>query len=193
MDTGLIFGMIVAIFLIGLIIVYGYQQIDNMQRMQCFAETKNALASLATATDRIYSLSGETSEKFKLSFPGCIAKVCFMPFYRGTDPEMKSSKLRVDLNRVLAGTPEQKYQMMNLLASMRISPAPMGGYVDKNQTVLIIYQETIIPDWENVRHLEPTKKSGTSALDILCVRPNSEVWLRRKFDSQGAWVDVEQA
>jgi hypothetical protein len=37
----------------------------------------------------------------------------------------------------------------------------------------------------------PSEKQ--SYYESLCVNPNEDFWLQRRYDSKGAWVDVEKA
>ena len=193
MDVGLLFGMIVAIFLISLILIYGYEQIDSMRRIQEQAEMYKAIEGLKTAVDRVYSLSGETSEKYKLAFPSGITKVCFMPSYRGETVSMRESKLRTDLPKVIDATWQEKQQLTRLLIEMRFAQGVnLYQKTDRNLTVLLFFQAGVIPDWKYIPHLEPSKKTGASK-EIFCAAPRSEVWLKRSFDRTGAWVDVDES
>ena len=97
MNIGLIFSMIIAIMMIGIILVFGYNQIVEMQRLQEIASVKRTVDGLETAVDRVYSGSGENSERFQLSFPGSVYKVCFIPGYSG-DPASYRGVLRSDLS-----------------------------------------------------------------------------------------------
>jgi hypothetical protein len=192
MDVGLIFGVIVAIILIGLIITFGYQQIVTIQQMQEMAEIARAKDDLAKAVDRVHSLSGETSEKFTLSFPGGVSKVCFLPAYRGDSIDAKKMKLSIDLRSVIEGDQKLKSELTDVLLAMRITGNPGGfGEIDKNLTLLIFFKTTNVPMFEYMSHLEPSKKTGISGPFVLCVKGNSRIWLQRRFDNHGAWVDVE--
>jgi hypothetical protein len=194
MNIGLIFGMVVAIMLMGMIIVFGYQQITNMQNLQEQAEIKKAIEGLQTAVERVYSLSSETSEPFTLSFPGVVSKVCFMPSYRGERITTVKSRLATDLRNVITGSSQERYQLSALLLEMRIARDPDSfREVDKNQTLLVFLEGSAVPMFEHIEHLGPTKKTGTRGPEVLCVSPRSKVWLQRQFDDKGAWVDVEQS
>ncbi|MBN2330827.1 MAG: hypothetical protein JXC85_03355 [Candidatus Aenigmarchaeota archaeon] len=192
MNIGLIFGVIVAMLLMGMIIVFGYQQITNMQLLQEQAQIKKSIEGLAAAVERVHSLSGETSEPFTLTFPASVGKVCFLPAYRGERVSVKKSRLITDLRNVIEGTSQERFQLSSLLLEMRIAPNPDGfGEIDKNQTLLVFFQGTPVPMFETIPHLEPTKKDGPGGPEILCVEPRTKVWLQRGFDENGAWVDVE--
>lgn len=194
MNIGLVFGVIVAMMLMGYIIVFGYQQITNMQLLQEQAQLKKSIEELTTAVERVHSLSGETSEPFTLTFPGSVSKVCFMPAYRGERISMKKSRLSTDFRNLIEGTAQERFQLSNLLLEMRIAPNPDGyGDIDKNQTLLVFFQGTMVPIFEEIPHLGPTKKAGRSGPEVLCVKPRTKVWLQRKFDETGAWVDVESS
>jgi len=193
MDVGLIFGMIVAIFIIGLLIVYGYQQITNLQDMQEQANLLKAVDGITAAVDRVYSLGGESSEKFRLSFPGGVSKVCFMPSYRGELASMKEARLRVDLAKVIDAPNERKYEIARLLAEMRFGyQQGSSAKVDKNYTLLVSFNSGSVPKWYLVPHLGPSRKT-VAGEEILCTSPRGEIRLSREFDSAGAWVDADMA
>ena len=69
MNIGLIFGMVVAILVMGMIFVFSYQQLNNVTEIQKTAEFRKALSNLGSSVDRIYNQGGESSEKHSLSFP----------------------------------------------------------------------------------------------------------------------------
>ncbi len=198
MNIGLIFGVIVAIFMMGILLVFGYQQLVNVQTMQANAEVKKTLKNLETVVDRVYSMGGETSEKYRLTFPADVSFVCFMPYYRDKSVNEKSSLVKMDVGKVLGDvggvTGYQRNQLMSLLTAMRIAPNPenVNEYIDKGQTLLVFYKSSEVPEWHYVEHLEPSKKGNEYSGDILCESGRSEVWLQRKFDESGAWVDVEE-
>jgi len=187
MNVGLLFGMVVAIFTIGLLLVFGYQQIANASDVQKQAEFLRTIKNIKASTDRVYNLGGESSEKFTLTFPGTVEKVCFMPIYRRLDVSRKKNMLTADLRAILGYSNQQLASMM---VAQRISGS-YGSMTDKNQTLLIFFTTTSVPEWYYIEHLEPEKGSSTGT--PLCVNGDADVWLRRSFDDNGAWVDVEQA
>ena len=75
MNIGLVFGIIVAIMVIGLIIIFGYQQRVELQRIQELAQLRKTLVNLETVVDRVHSLGGETAERFTCTFPPSVKKV----------------------------------------------------------------------------------------------------------------------
>jgi type II secretory pathway pseudopilin PulG len=191
MNIGLIFGMVVAIFVIGMVIAFGYQQVQNMQQMQENAEVAKTLQNFEAAVERVYAGSGETSEQFAFTFPSGVYKVCFIPAYRQDSTSSKKGKLAEDFRSVIDGSTTDQYQLSSILLNERIGRNP-GDWreVDKNQTLLIFYHSSSVPEFLNVPYLEPSKNDYD---EVLCVSPNSRVWLQRRFDSSGAWVDVEEA
>jgi hypothetical protein len=188
MNVGLIFGMIVAILIMGMVITFGYAQITNMLEIQERAEIERNIRVFSEAVERIYSMSGETSEEFTLTFPSGVSKVCFLPAYRGERIAYKKSRLARDLRSVIDSDTKTKYQLASSLLAMRISQVDATTEVDNNQTLLIFLKDTAIPLFEHIGHLAPTLKEDS---EVLCVKPPKKVWLQRAFDSQGAWVDVE--
>jgi hypothetical protein len=190
MNIGLIFGMIVSIVVIGLLIVFGYDQIANMQQLQQQAELLRSIENFKAAVDRVYSLSGESSEKFTLTFPASVHKVCFLPAYRELPVSTKKGYLSRDLRSIIEDS-SIKYELSTMLVSQRIGRA-VGSWqeVDKNQTLLVFFKDSSIPEMHDIPHLEPSLKGQN---EVLCVQPKSKVWLQRAFDDTGAWVDVEFA
>ncbi len=192
MDTGLIFGMIVAILIMTFVIIFGYEQVSNVQRLQQQADLKKAYEDLSTAVERIYSLGGESSEKYELTFPGVVGKVCFVPSYRGETESVKETRLRVDLAKILDVPAQTRYELARLLAEMRFGYLPgSAAKVDRNYTLLVTFNSGSVPEWHLVPHLGPSRKS-VSGGEILCTVPRGDIRLIRKFDSSGAWVDVEK-
>ena len=191
MNIGLLFGMVVAIFTIGLLIVFGYQQIGSVSDVHKQAQFMQSLKNLQTATDRVYNLGGESSEKLALTFPSSVEKLCFMPMYRDMDAEYKENRLRTDLRTVI-GYSRNSQQLAEILVNMRIT-GRMGEKTDNGQTLLVFFTTTEVPEWHKISHLEPVKKGGDYAGTPLCVKNDAEIWLRRSFDENGAWVDVEEA
>lgn len=192
MDVGLMFGIIVAILIMIFIIIFGYEQVSNVQRLQQQADLKKAVEDLTTAVDRVYSLGGESSERYKLTFPGIVGKVCFMPSYRGELPSTKEIRLRVDLAKVIDAPAQTKYELAGLLTEMRFGYLPGSSVrVDRNLTLLVMFNSGSVPEWHLVPHLGPSRKSAAGE-EILCTVPRGDIRLVRSFDSSGAWVDVEK-
>jgi len=193
MNIGLIFGVIFAIVLIGLLLVFGYQQIVQMQHLQQIAQIKRAMDDLQTATERVYSLGGESAEKFTFSLPGGVSKVCFIFRYEvrnGQRVDHTGALLKNDLYNIIDADINQKWPLAEALYNQRIKQLPGHGIIDDNYTVLVFFHSTIIPQWYHIEHLEPVKDPMDEA--VLCVSNNEEFWLQRKYDQRGAWVDVEK-
>jgi hypothetical protein len=194
MNIGLIFGMVVAVFTMSLLFVFGYQQLSTVTTIQGEAEIKRTVSNLENAVDRVYSLGGESSDRFRLTFPDSVTSVCFMPAYRGMQTNVKVVRLRNDLSYIL-GTSGDTYRLSQLLTEMRIKPSQENPAVkvDEGQTLLLFYKATIVPTWYYIEHLEPTKEGGDVSGTPVCVTGRSEVWLQRSFDNDGAWIDVREA
>jgi hypothetical protein len=186
MNIGLIFGMIVAIFMIALILVFGYEQIAGMTDIQETAAEKSALKRLQDAVDNVYGLSGESSDKVTLSYPGSIRKVCFVPYFKqvtvsGTlqRKPYTASEMKNKLKAIIDGTAAEKTQLSTALYDTRLH----------NQTLVLFYEDSGAPVWKSVEHMGPVEKGG----QFLCTDPGASMWLQRKFDSKGAWVDVSES
>jgi len=194
MNIGLLFGMVVAVFFIGILMVFGYQQIGNVTDIQDTAAFKKTIENLETAVDRVYSLGGESSEKFSFSFPTSVQKVCFVPTYRMDSGERitalstRTDQMKRELPDILTGSYREKHNLADLLAQMRVK-----GNVDQNQSMLVFHQGTSVPEWVFIDHLKPQNDVYYRNSDITCFSGNEQVWLKRHYDSSGAWVDIEEA
>jgi hypothetical protein len=190
MNIGLIFGMIITIIIMVAILVFGYVQITSIQRLQQEAEFKRVLKSLADSVDLVYSLSGETSERFTLAFPSNVQKVCFIPFFSieeecryGSCEEYREMyteyELKYDLEEVVTGlSSREEDQLVQILINQR----------EGKMQPLLVFFTSGTPEWEGVPHLGPSKADD----EVLCVSPRTQLWLKRHFDDEGAWVDVEE-
>ena len=191
MNIGLIFGAIVALLLIGLILVFGYEQFGNITDLQNTAEMKKAVRDMETAADRVYSLSGESSEKVTLSFPASVSKVCFIPTFEiqttgNGEIRVDYADIEEDLRNsdVFNGNFQERKKLAELVNAMRTSG--VTGFPERN--VLVFFNTVDAPVWYAIGHLGPSRTSS----GFLCVPPKSQVWFRRTFDRDGAWVDVQE-
>ncbi len=197
MNIGLIFGMIVAIFTIMLIFVFGFEQLWNVKTMQEKAEIRRNLGNLENAVDRVYNLAGETSDRLTLTFPDSVVRVCFVPMYRGMDVTQKKGVLEEDVRDML-GSSAGARELAKQVVGERIKPTKENPAidVDHGQTVLLFYDATDVPEWYYIEHLEPTNiciPCGDSYGNPVCVKGSTTIWLQRSFDESGAWVDVREA
>ena len=69
MDTSLVFAIIFAIIVIGLILVFGYQQIGNMFCFNGAAQVDKAVKDMENEVNVIYNLAEGASKQFKVSIP----------------------------------------------------------------------------------------------------------------------------
>lgn len=193
MNIGLIFGMVVAIFTMTLIFVFGFQQLTSVSTIQGEAEIKRTIRNLENSVDRVYSLGGESSDKFTLTFPDSVTYACFMPMYRDMQINQKEARLKADLRYIL-GSSSDAYRLSQLLTEMRIKPSQENTAVkvDEGQTLLLFYKATIVPTWYYIEHLGPTKEGGDYSGTPVCVTGRTQIWLQRSFDENGAWVDVRE-
>ncbi len=190
MNIGLVFGMIVAIMMMVIILVFGYDQLMSVQDLQQEAEHKRMIKAFGDAVDRVYSLGGESSERFTMSLPANVDKICFVPFFnidteyiRGNYEDYRvpytENELRYDLEEVITGMSwEEEGQLTTILINLR------KNYMQP----LLVFFISGTAEWEDIPHLGPSKKDD----EVLCVKPGTQLWLKRTFDSEGAWVDVEE-
>ncbi|MFH0956259.1 MAG: hypothetical protein V1813_00190 [Candidatus Aenigmatarchaeota archaeon] len=188
MDVGLIFGMVIAIMVITLVFVFGYQQLTSLQDIQNSAEMIKARQNLEVAVDRVYSEGGESSASLKLGFPPSVARVCFIPLfdynYNPKEPYTAS-----DLELQLEDQGLAEGSNAEVIAERR-DVAKRADGTDYN--VLVFFMGFDDPAWYAIEHLEPSIKEDDGDELIFCAAPKETVWLQRKYDSMGAWVDVEE-
>ncbi|MBN1896306.1 MAG: hypothetical protein JW789_01080 [Candidatus Aenigmarchaeota archaeon] len=188
MNIGLIFGMIVAILMMVMVIVFGYDQLFTVQDMQHEAEFRRVMNSFDNAIDRVYSLGGESSQKFSLSLPSNVQSVCFVPLFTIDDcynppcERVEYTDFWFDMESTLEKMnykDNEIYQLLPILESSR---------EDDMEPVLVFFTTGGAPEWHDFSYLGPSK---TEDDDILCISPGTEIWLKRQYDNDGAWVDVE--
>lgn len=194
MDVGIIFGMLVAIIVITLVFVFGFQQLTSLQDIQNSAEMIKAKDNLKVAVERVYGGGGDSSEKIRLSFPQTVRKVCFMPVYYIS---YSGERTPYDGWRLVQGLVDQELakddDAAETIVGMRIHPDKNGDEVDDGQALLVFFYESAAPAWYEVPHLEPGEMEDEDGNTyILCTGPRETLWLQRKYDRAGAWVDVEE-
>jgi hypothetical protein len=190
MDVGLIFGMIIAIIVITLVFVFGFQQLSNLTDVQNSAEMIKARQNLEVAVGRVYGQGGESTGSLKLSFPSTVRKVCFMPVYTINYAGKRSPYSKNDLiNGLIDQDLAADDDAAKIIVGVRIHQNSTGDDVDEKMGLLVFFMESAAPTWYDVPHLAPSEKDG----EFLCVSPKTTVWLQRRFDTEGAWVDVEEA
>lgn len=182
MNVGVIFGMIIAIIVIASAIIFGYQQLVYVSEVQGIAAINKAINSFEIEVDRIYGMGGETSSEFAFKFPNDISKVCFLPVYRGE--RTSEAKIRRHLEEVMQATGREGDRIAALFAKLRY----VDG-IDNNESLLIFFEDTDVPEFKFVEHLEPSEKNN----EVVCVSGNGRVVLTRRFDLSGAWVDIDKA
>jgi hypothetical protein len=183
MGISFVFGIVVAALTIGILIAFGYQQLDAFMKMQRNAQILKALDDLGEAVDNVHGLGGESSDDIRLGFPASVEKVCFIPVYSSTGYMNPRRQLETDIKSVIDTlTGAQKTQLAELLVEVRFE-----GDKDKNHSVLIFIEDGTVPRFEYIEHLKPEKKDGK----VLCVSHGEKVWLVRRYNKNGAWVDVE--
>ena len=85
MDTGLVFGIIFAIIVIGLLLVFGMGQIADIFCVTNTAQVQKAVKDLEQATEDVYNLGQGSSMPFKISLPRN-ARLCFVD-YENPEPQ----------------------------------------------------------------------------------------------------------
>ena len=96
MDTGLVFGIIFAIIIIGLLLVFGMEQIVNIFCITNTAQTNKAVKDMENAVDNVFNLGQGSAMPFQVSIPRN-ARICFVDpdnpirmnnWNPSTDPDM---------------------------------------------------------------------------------------------------------
>jgi hypothetical protein len=191
MDVGVIFGMVIAIMVITLVFVFGYQQLTSLQDIQSSAELIKASQKLGVVVGRVYDGGGESSESLRLTFPSTVRSVCFIPLFN-YDDEPRTPYTAEDLKFQLDAQGLAQGSNAEVIAQRRETAkhVPVDP-VDYN--VLVFFVATNDPKWYAVERLEPSIKEGDWDEYLFCAEPKETIWLQRKFDSDGAWVDAEEA
>ena len=88
MDTSLVFGIIFAAIVIGLLVFFGLKYINEMMLVTCESQIGQQITNLRNAVKSTLSLSRGSSQEFRLLFPGCANKICFVDV---NHPEIENS------------------------------------------------------------------------------------------------------
>lgn len=189
-DVGVIFGMIIAVMVITLVFVFGYQQLTNMQDVQNSAEMIRAADNIGVAIERVYDEGGESSARHRLSFPPTVRTVCFVPiFNRNYNPKIPYSASDLEWQLESQGLAEGSNAEVIAQRRETAMQAPKDPQL---YNVLVFFTASDSPKWYVFDHLDPSIKYDGSDEHIFCTGPRETVWLQRRFDSDGAWVDVER-
>ena len=118
--------------------------------------------------------------------------VCFFPRYYVHPYYGKTSYTMMQMRNEIMGIIDlgsmiEEQKLADGVASLRMQQKPDGSYIDNNYTLLIFYTTTSVPEWFYIDNLEPSKIDGS----VVCAGHNDDVWLIRKFDHDGAWVEAE--
>lgn len=85
MNVGLIFGIIFAAIVIGLVAFFGISYIGDMGNVSCMSQVGQQITNLEAAVRTTLSLSQGSSEEIRLIVPGCLDKFCFVDPEHTTD------------------------------------------------------------------------------------------------------------
>ena len=79
MNTGMVFGIIFAILVIGMLFVFGIDQIANIFCVSNVAQTNKAVSDLENAVENVFNLAEGSAMPFKVSIPRN-AEICFVNY-----------------------------------------------------------------------------------------------------------------
>jgi len=77
MDTGLVFGIIFAIIIIALLLVFGLEQIVNVFCVSNIAQADKAVKDLENAVENVYNLAEGSAMPFRVAIPRN-ARICLI-------------------------------------------------------------------------------------------------------------------
>lgn len=101
MNVGLVFGIIFAAIVIGLLMFFGFKYINEVVDLSCQSQMGQQIVNLEKAVDSTMTLSRGGSQKYNFLFPSCLERVCFVdPDNPGVDnPEggWESTEFMIDL------------------------------------------------------------------------------------------------
>jgi len=78
MDVGILFGIILAIIVMGFVIFFGYRYVSDMTCIQGDSTTAQQIINLEKSVQDTFSLSMGSSKDFTLMVGACSGKVCFV-------------------------------------------------------------------------------------------------------------------
>lgn len=78
MDTSLVFGIIFASIVIGLLLFFGIRYIGDMSEMACKSQMGQQIITLENTVKATLSLSRGASQELRLLIPQCFKKICFV-------------------------------------------------------------------------------------------------------------------
>lgn len=203
MNIGFVFGVIFTMVLIGFIIIFGYQQFLAMQKLQNEALIAQNLDRFKNSVDNVFSIGGDAAQEFEFTMPDTARKICFIPLFKIRQTVVNGRPVNVrdqyskgflssDLRVIMDADPREREQLVSSLVATRI--VEIGSKTtDRNYTVLLFRYGETVPQWYHIPYLAPSKKSsGGSFPQPLCIQGISKIWLERKYDDFGAWVDVSE-
>jgi len=107
MNVGLVFGIIFAVILIGFVLFFGFNYINEMFDINCKATLGDQVIKIGEMTDKTSRLSLGAKQEYDLLIPPCVEEVCFV------DYEDPSSYGNWETNSVLTRLiTENKYSLM---------------------------------------------------------------------------------
>jgi hypothetical protein len=79
MDTSLVFGIIFASIVMGLLVFFGFRYISDMMSLGCESQTAQQMESLKSAVKSTLALSKGSVQEFKIIIQStCASKICFV-------------------------------------------------------------------------------------------------------------------
>lgn len=77
MQVGMVFAMIITIVIIGLVLVFGFQQIQSFFCLGSIAQTNKMVADVEALTEELFVLSKGSAKTYRVSLPAD-GTVCFI-------------------------------------------------------------------------------------------------------------------
>ncbi len=89
MNVGLIFGIIFAIIVMGMLIVFGMQNIGSVIEVSCESHIGQEMINIEKAVDKVRTFSQGSSIELIVLVPSCVERVCFVD---PQHPEIENKK-----------------------------------------------------------------------------------------------------
>ncbi|MEE9323143.1 MAG: hypothetical protein V3U72_01230 [Candidatus Aenigmarchaeota archaeon] len=78
MNVGFVFGIILAIIIIGFLLFFGIKYIGEWSEMACESQMGQQITNLKNAVKSTLALSQGGSQELRITIPSCFEKICFV-------------------------------------------------------------------------------------------------------------------
>ena len=78
MDTGLVFGIIFAAIVMGLLLFFGFRYINDMMAAGCDSQAGQQVTNIRNVAKSVLTFSKGSTQSVKILMPACFSKMCFI-------------------------------------------------------------------------------------------------------------------